>query len=157
MPIRAATLIPTGASAGQYPSLTVGPNQSITIGRRPAGALHQHVNSKKISKVHCSVCVGDDDGVRVTDSSTNGTYINGVRVGTNKSVVLRQDDVLTFSVTASAEMPCYRVSLTGDDEQGAAGSAPAAPEAEVPSLMRLDRTSADDSKANESVSVPCRW
>lgn len=73
---------------------------SYTFGRH--NSCSYVLRSPKISNVHCTITWrgGEPDGdpaeVLVYDSSTNGTYINGVRIGKGSHRLLEQGNELSF-------------------------------------------------------------
>lgn len=63
----------------------------VRIGRHPDNDVH--IESLAVSRFHCALRRGDDGGWRVEDlGSNNGTYVNGARVESDRSV--RDGDTL---------------------------------------------------------------
>ena len=71
----------------------------VTIGKSPAYA-DVILADPSISRVHARIYRGEEGGIEIRDlNSTNGTYINGVKLGPNeKSRVQRGDEVRFGSV-----------------------------------------------------------
>ncbi|EJD42329.1 SMAD/FHA domain-containing protein [Auricularia subglabra TFB-10046 SS5] len=83
-----------------------------TIGR------HQNCDfrlaSPKISNVHCEITYrggeegGDGKEVTVEDKSTNGTFINGIKIGKGKHMLLEQGNELTLGISIEGAVEEYR-------------------------------------------------
>ncbi|CAJ1408569.1 unnamed protein product [Effrenium voratum] len=67
---------------------------SVTIGRRPTNTLV--CNDISVSGKHCELLI-EDGTLRVSDWSTNGTYINDERISKGDAAVLRVGDVLSLT------------------------------------------------------------
>jgi len=78
--------------------------ERFTIGRSKKSQLH--FDDRYISQIHCCLLAqppsdGDSGGlfkltVRVQDSSANGTFVNGKRVGVGDSEPLQEEDILSL-------------------------------------------------------------
>jgi len=78
--------------------------ERFTIGRSKKSQLH--FDDRYISQIHCCLLAqppsdGDSGGlfkltVRVHDSSANGTFVNGKRVGVGDSEPLQEEDILSL-------------------------------------------------------------
>ena len=80
--------------------------QQIKIGKAPTNDIV--INDKTVSREHLVVFIDDDKNVFITDlGSTNGTYVNGVRI--EESVKLETLDVLRVG-NSLVEWPQFLVS-----------------------------------------------
>ena len=68
-------------------------DQQISIGRSRRADLH--VNSPRLSRIHCGVSFRDKGVVLEDLGSSNGTFVNGQRA---KTVVLRPGDIIQLGV-----------------------------------------------------------
>ncbi|KJA26683.1 hypothetical protein HYPSUDRAFT_36406 [Hypholoma sublateritium FD-334 SS-4] len=69
----------------------------ITIGRAPSNQIV--FDGSRISMHHCTITWDGNDGdsgVVVCDLSTNGTFINGTKLGRNQTRILRDRDEVAF-------------------------------------------------------------
>ena len=80
--------------------------QQIKIGKAPTNDIV--INDKTVSREHLVVFIDDDKNVFITDlGSTNGTYVNGVRI--EESVKLETLDVLRVG-NSLVEWPQFLIS-----------------------------------------------
>jgi hypothetical protein len=80
--------------------------QQIKIGKAPTNDIV--INDKTVSREHLVVFIDDDKNVFITDlGSTNGTYVNGVRI--EESVKLETLDVLRVG-NSLVEWPKFLIS-----------------------------------------------
>ena len=86
--------------------------QQIKIGKAPTNDIV--INDKTVSREHLVVFIDDDKNVFITDlGSTNGTYVNGVRI--EESVKLETLDVLRVG-NSLVEWPQFLVSSDNLDK-----------------------------------------
>jgi predicted component of type VI protein secretion system len=91
-------VVVAGPAAGRRIDL-VGP---VTIGRREGEVV---VEDPEISRRHCTIAPGPHDDVVITDlGSTNGTWINGTRIG-GPTVVRQGDEVRLGDCVCRLEIP----------------------------------------------------
>jgi pSer/pThr/pTyr-binding forkhead associated (FHA) protein len=65
-------------------------DEMIVVGRSKLATLH--LPDANVARKHCSLTVTDAGDVLVSDlQSTNGTYVDGVRVGTNRLLVVGEE------------------------------------------------------------------
>lgn len=72
------------------------PGQSVTIGRKQTCGLLIKEAHAYVSGEHC-ILTALDATVTVHDSSANGTYVNGTRIGKGKSVVAKIGDEISLA------------------------------------------------------------
>jgi len=86
--------------------------QQIKIGKAPTNDIV--INDKTVSREHLVVFIDDDKNVFITDlGSTNGTYVNGVRI--EESVKLETLDVLRVG-NSLVEWPQFLISNNNLDK-----------------------------------------
>lgn len=134
----AAPAKPTLARGGRLVSLTDGreyavPDDGITIGREVGNDIV--IPSNEVSRKHAAI-VPMPDGYHLTDHSTNGLFVNGVRV--EQTQVLGRGDVLKlgpeefrFYADAAKAVPAPPPSVPAAP-RAAPPVAPAAPVAPAP-------------------------
>ena len=68
----------------------------VTIGKAPAYADYV-LADPSISRVHARIYKGEEGGIEIRDlNSTNGTFINGVRLGPNEKARVQRGDEVRF-------------------------------------------------------------
>lgn len=70
--------------------------KTITIGRSPQSTIVVDPSFETVSNNHAEITLQDDDRVKFTDHSSNGTVINGTAV-CNRSVYVTGDDVIRLA------------------------------------------------------------
>lgn len=65
----------------------------FTIGR--VDCDHVFPDCSVISGKHCTITRNSDQTVQITDDSTNGTFLDGKKIGKNKSVALKSGMEIT--------------------------------------------------------------
>ena len=80
-----------GPQAGTQTPLSEGIH---TIGR--SSSCNIHIQAPGISKIHAEICIKDNELTIVDKNSSNGTYVNGVKV--KKEVVEMGDQISLFDV-----------------------------------------------------------
>ncbi len=95
-------------------------NQSISIGREPGNDWILQDNTRQLSRQHCVVsCVQDD--YHLTDTSTNGVFLNGSRepLGKGSSTKLRPGDKFQlgqYSILVSATNDAGETATAGSTD-----------------------------------------
>jgi pSer/pThr/pTyr-binding forkhead associated (FHA) protein len=110
-------------SLGTYELMTIAPAQNVLIGRSavvpvpPSGQLptfYVRISDPTISKQHAHLALSADGTVlTLTDVSTNGTFVDGLRVPRGSAMELESGDVLSFATTdqQSVTLPFFKVML----------------------------------------------
>ena len=110
-------------SLGTYELMTIAPAQNVLIGRSavvpvpPSGQLptfYVRISDPTISKQHAHLALSADGKVlTLTDVSTNGTFVDGLRVPRGSAMELESGDVLSFATTdqQSVTLPFFKVML----------------------------------------------
>src|SRR6202012_3351340 len=63
----------------------------VVLGRGETAQVRMPLTADTVSRAHCRfTCVNGDWSI--TDSSKRGTFVNGVRLAPNQSVILREGD-----------------------------------------------------------------
>jgi pSer/pThr/pTyr-binding forkhead associated (FHA) protein len=71
---------------------------SISFGRK--GSCQVLETDLAVSGIHCNVCCSEISGgilVEVSDSSSNGTYVNDRLVGKGKTIVINPGDIIDLA------------------------------------------------------------
>ena len=113
-------LVPDDAA---YPTLTLVSGGAAQVVGRKHGALVLQTSSK-VSKVHCQLWMSADGVAFVSESSANGTWINGVRMKKDLEYALKPGDQVSFPAPPGVTMPVLTFTLApaeeGAGEEGAA-------------------------------------
>lgn len=86
-------------------------DSEVTIGREPKNSIP--VDDKEASRFHCSIKPDDDSYVIQDLKSTNGTFVNGVKI--SDSQTLKNGDILKIGIsefTFEVQIPAVAESLT---------------------------------------------
>ena len=75
--------------------------KSFTIGRDPQNDIVISDPSDLVSRLHATLKVDKKGHYRIMDQSTNGTYVNGIRVEKFAEVPVSRKDDITFASVAS--------------------------------------------------------
>ena len=70
------------------------PGHEYTIGRDPGN--HIHLDTENVSRFHAVLRVSYDGCILEDKSSTNGTFVNGIRVGKTGLLTLSIGDRVRF-------------------------------------------------------------
>lgn len=120
-----AKLVPA-VSSSKYGLVEIySTDKTVEFGRKPEFRSECIVNDGRISTTHCVLSVEDfhmDDAtslkfsLKCTDTSTNGCFVNGKKLGKNNAVTLNHGDVIGLVVPSinhklSSDLPIYRVEL----------------------------------------------
>lgn len=76
--------------------------KSYTIGREETCSIVIPDSSQMVSRLHATLNV-DGGKMTITDSSSNGTYINGIRISSGIPVPVTRKDVVTFAQVAELD------------------------------------------------------
>ena len=76
--------------------------KSYTIGREETCSIVIPDSSQMVSRLHATLNV-DGGKMTITDSSSNGTYINGIRISSGMPVPVTRKDVVTFAQVAELD------------------------------------------------------
>jgi hypothetical protein len=108
-------VIVEGPGAGREANLT----GSVTVGRDPGAGLV--VDDPEASREHASITPRDDGAVIDDLGSTNGTFVNDVRIGTSQEVVI--GDRIRIGTTVMELRPVTALAGAGAGAPGAEGAA----------------------------------
>jgi FHA domain len=67
----------------------------FTIGRTSSNSIS--INNLVVSGVHCKLSLNHNHKLQVTDLSSNGTFINNIKIGKGNTVVLKNEDILQIA------------------------------------------------------------
>ena len=102
-------LVPDDAA---YPTLTLVSGGAAQVVGRKHGALVLQTSSK-VSKVHCQLWMSADGVAFVSESSTNGTWINDARMEKDLKYALKSGDQVSFPAPPGVTMPVLTFTLRG--------------------------------------------
>jgi pSer/pThr/pTyr-binding forkhead associated (FHA) protein len=68
-----------------------------SIGRDPGCNIVLHDDTDVISRQHAILNISSAGKIRITDLSSNGTYINGIRITSNVPVPVTRKDIISFA------------------------------------------------------------
>lgn len=95
----------------------------ITIGRKPDCDII--LTDAVVSGLHCYITVTSTSTAIVEDGSTNGTYVNAIKIGRGSKVDIRSGDILTLGKPAAMTNPStavgcinFKVSFDGQESEG---------------------------------------
>lgn len=77
--------------------------KSYSIGREPSCSIVINDPQKIISRNHAILTVADNGKITIVDQSTNGTYINGIRISSNVPVPVTRKDKISFAHVANLD------------------------------------------------------
>lgn len=116
VPISSITLI---SNVESHPSVTITSDDTkpTEFGRKPECSPPTRFSDSRISKLHCKVFIeGNPPKLYVQDLSSNGTFINGVKLGKGKIMMLKDADVLALSKGIDG-LPSYIVKYEATDNK----------------------------------------
>lgn len=67
----------------------------LTVGRDPSCDIT--INSSFISQQHAIIRIHGNGQIEIIDKSTNGTYVNGMRLRKNVPTLIMREDVVSFA------------------------------------------------------------
>eukprot|EP00037_Helgoeca_nana_P004237 m.44007 g.44007 ORF g.44007 m.44007 type:complete len:407 (-) comp14881_c0_seq2:935-2155(-) len=117
---------PSSGTAFQPPPLAafrVTTAAAVVVGR--GADVQVQIADRRISSKHCTIEMSDDhQGVRVTDTSANGTFVNGSRIDKGTAVLLPPSAVLALVNPAMGDIVSFVANYTlPPSMSAAAGSA----------------------------------
>jgi len=71
--------------------------KQYSIGRGEDCQIKLQDSSQKVSRSHATIKVLDNGKIFITDHSSNGTYVNMVRIPVNKDIPVKRKDKIVFS------------------------------------------------------------
>lgn len=74
--------------------------QQYSIGRGDDCRIRIHDNSQRVSRNHATLKVMDNGKIFITDHSSNGTYVNGIKISQNVDFPVKRGDSVSFANTA---------------------------------------------------------
>ncbi|MFT7522088.1 MAG: pSer/pThr/pTyr-binding forkhead associated (FHA) protein, partial [Kiritimatiellia bacterium] len=75
--------------------------RTICLGRDPARCDHLFPADSKLSGLHCEASP-EPGGIRLTDHSTNGTFVDGARMSTGLPQIVRPGQRITLGASSAA-------------------------------------------------------
>ena len=116
-------LVPDDAAS---PTVTlVGGGAAQIVGRKHGALVLQA--SCKVSKVHCQIWMTANGSAYMSESSANGTWINGVRVQKDLAYSLETGDQISFPAPPGVTMPTLTFTAPGEQGAGESGAADDSP------------------------------
>lgn len=95
----------------------------VSLGRKQGCDII--LNDIVVSGLHCYITVNSTASGVVEDQSTNGTYVNGVKVGKGMTLELKHGDILTLGKPNAAGQQGgsvnFKISFDGSESTNAAG------------------------------------
>lgn len=98
----------------------------VTVGRKQGSDIL--LTDVVVSGTHCFITVNSTTSATIEDGSTNGTYVNGIKIGKGNKVSVKDGDMLTLGKPAAVANPgvpgsfgCInlRVSFDGEESETA--------------------------------------
>ncbi|MCD8386885.1 MAG: FHA domain-containing protein [Bacteroidales bacterium] len=77
--------------------------KTYSIGRDPSNNIILSDPQQVTSRRHATLTVADNGKMTIVDQSTNGTYINGIRMSPNAPVPVTRDDKVSFAHVANLD------------------------------------------------------
>ena len=74
--------------------------KTYKIGRNPDNDIVINDQSQHVSRYHATLTVHDNGTITINDQSTNGTYVNGVKVKSRVDYPVSTNDTIMFAKTA---------------------------------------------------------
>jgi predicted component of type VI protein secretion system len=69
----------------------------LKVGREPSNDCVIFDPKKRVSRLHLEVEI-QGTSILIADQSSNGTYVNGIRIQKNKPTVISSEDKITLGV-----------------------------------------------------------
>jgi len=93
----------------------------VSLGRKPDCDII--MNDIVVSGVHCYITVLSTVSAAIEDQSTNGTYVNGVKIGKGMTLEVRNGDILTLGKPTAAGVQTgsvnFKVAFDGSESENA--------------------------------------
>ncbi len=77
--------------------------KTYSIGREPSCSIVINDPQKIISRNHAVLTIADNGKITIVDQSTNGTYVNGIRISSNVPVPVTRKDRISFARVANLD------------------------------------------------------
>lgn len=77
--------------------------KTYKIGRNPDNDILINDQSQHVSRYHATLTVHDNGTITINDQSTNGTYVNGVKVKSRVDYPVSTSDNIVFAKTAQLD------------------------------------------------------
>jgi len=77
--------------------------KTYKIGRNPDNDIVIKDQSQHVSRYHATLTVNDNGTITINDQSTNGTYVNGVKVKSRVDYPVSTSDNIVFAKTAQLD------------------------------------------------------
>ena len=77
--------------------------KTYKIGRNPDNDIVVNDQSLRVSRYHATLTVRDNGKITIYDQSTNGTYINGVKIKSQVDTPVTTSDSIVFAKTAQLD------------------------------------------------------
>ena len=77
--------------------------KTYKIGRNPDNDIVVNDQSQHVSRNHATLTVHDNGTITINDKSTNGTYVNGVKIKPQIETVVLTSDSIVFAKTAQLD------------------------------------------------------
>ena len=71
--------------------------QQYTIGRGDDNRIRIQDNSQRVSRNHATLKVMDNGKIYITDHSSNGTFVNGIKIAQNVDFPVKRADSISFA------------------------------------------------------------
>lgn len=77
--------------------------KSYSVGRDPSCNIVLYDNTDVVSRRHAIINVAPSGKITITDMSSNGTYVNGIRIASNVPVPVTRKDNVSFAHVAKLD------------------------------------------------------
>jgi hypothetical protein len=95
----------------------------VSVGRKQGCDIM--LNDIVVSGLHCYLTVSSNSSAVIEDQSTNGTYVNGIKVGKGMTMELRHGDTLTMgkpnAAGAQGASISFKITFDGSESANAIG------------------------------------
>ena len=90
-------------TSGRAADLRLECGRPVTLGR--SSAMSIVLGDHRCSSRHLSIVLGEDDAVYITDTSTNGTFLNGAKLEKHRPTCLKDGDCISPVVNTHRHKP----------------------------------------------------
>lgn len=120
------TLLPGGVQTFDIKRI----GSRVALGRKEGSDII--INEPVVSGTHCYITVTSRSDAIIEDASTNGTYVNGVKIGKGSHMNIHEGDMLTLGKPGTATGPigsgvCVNFRVSFDDMVDLVAPLPSAP------------------------------
>lgn len=77
--------------------------KTYKIGRDPDNDIVTNDQDLRVSRNHATLTVNDNGTITINDQSTNGTYVNGVKIKSQIETAVSTSDSIVFTKTAQLD------------------------------------------------------